>query len=126
MSSLPQKAGAFFKARTCRACLYFRLTPRATRLSAGSKRWVHSGVQLCETARGTRHEKTTEIYAASNKPYKGLPELSYPFNDLEVLVTSCGRICKHRKRINLSSVLAGQRVGIKEIDEGIWTVSFTQ
>jgi hypothetical protein len=34
----------------------------------------------------------------------------------------------HRKRINLSSLLAGQRVGIKEIqiDEGIWTVSFTQ
>jgi hypothetical protein len=30
----------------------------------------------------------------------------------------------HRKEINLSGVLAGQRVGIKEIDEGIWIVSF--
>lgn len=68
----------------------------------------------------------SEVYTASNKPYKGLPDLSYPLHDREVLVTSCGRICMHRKRINLSSVLAGQRVGIKEIDDGIWIVSFMQ
>ena len=30
----------------------------------------------------------------------------------------------HRKRVNLSQVLAGQRLGIKEVDEGIWLVSF--
>ena len=30
----------------------------------------------------------------------------------------------HRKRVNISTVLAGQRVGIKEVDEGIWIVSF--
>jgi hypothetical protein len=29
-----------------------------------------------------------------------------------------------RKRVNLSHVFAGQRVGIKEVDEGIWIVSF--
>ncbi len=29
-----------------------------------------------------------------------------------------------RKRINVSTVLAGQRLGIKEVDEGIWIVSF--
>ena len=34
------------------------------------------------------------------------------------------RICLHRKRVNLSHVFAGQRVGIKEVDEGIWIVSF--
>jgi hypothetical protein len=32
----------------------------------------------------------------------------------------------HRKRINASTVLASQRVGIKEVDEGIWIVSFMQ
>ena len=37
---------------------------------------------------------------------------------------ACGRICLHRKRVNLSHVFAGQRVGIKEVDEGIWLVSF--
>ena len=35
-----------------------------------------------------------------------------------VRVTACGRIGMHRKRINLSRVLAGQRVGIEEVDEG--------
>jgi hypothetical protein len=30
----------------------------------------------------------------------------------------------HRKKINTSTVLAGQRLGIKEVDEGIWLVSF--
>jgi hypothetical protein len=41
-----------------------------------------------------------------------------------MLVTACGRICLHRKKINISTVLAGQRVGIKEVDDGIWLVSF--
>ena len=30
----------------------------------------------------------------------------------------------HRKKINLSTVLAGQTLGIKEVDEGIWLASF--
>ena len=45
-------------------------------------------------------------------------------HDRDVLVTACGRIYMHRKRINVSTVLAGQRLGIKEVDEGIWIVSF--
>ncbi len=45
-------------------------------------------------------------------------------HDRDVLVTACGRICMHRKRINISTVLAGQRLGIKEVDEGIWLVGF--
>ena len=64
--------------------------------------------------------------AASPTTYRGLPELTYPLHDRDVLVTACGRICMHRKRINISTVLAGQRVGIKEVDEGIWIVSFMQ
>lgn len=64
-----------------------------------------------------------EAYA-SPRPYSGLPELSYPLHDRDVLVTACGRICMHRKRVNVSQVFAGQRLGIKEVDEGIWIVSF--
>ena len=30
----------------------------------------------------------------------------------------------HRKKINISTVLAGQKLGIKEIDDGICIVSF--
>ena len=29
----------------------------------------------------------------------------------------------HRKKINVSTVLAGQRLGLKEVDDGIWLVS---
>jgi transposase InsO family protein len=65
-----------------------------------------------------------EVYSASTRPYNGLPDVRYPFHDRDVLVTACGRICLHRKKINISTVLAGQRLGIKEVDEGIWIVSF--
>ena len=67
-----------------------------------------------------------ELYSASVRPYEGLPDVSYPLHDRDALVTACGRICMHRKKINISQVLAGQRVGIKEVDEGIWIVSFMQ
>jgi transposase InsO family protein len=65
-----------------------------------------------------------EIYTPSSRPYRGLPELNYPFHDQDILVTACGRICLHRKRINLSTVFAGQTLGIKEVEDGIWLVSF--
>lgn len=65
-----------------------------------------------------------EVYSASPRPYEGLPELDYPFHDRDILVTACGRICMYRKKINISTVLAGQRLGVKEIDDGIWLVSF--
>ena len=65
-----------------------------------------------------------EVYTRSQRPYQGLTELTYPFHDKDMMVTSCGRICMHRKKINLSTVMAGQRVGIKEVDDGIWLVSF--
>ena len=65
-----------------------------------------------------------ELYIPSSNPYFGLPNLTYPLHDREYLVTSCGRICMHRKKINISTVLAGQKLGLKEVDEGIWLVSF--
>ncbi len=65
-----------------------------------------------------------EVYSAAATRYRGLPELSSPLHHRDVLITACGRLCMHRKRISISHVLAGQRVGIKEVDEGIWLVSF--
>ena len=65
-----------------------------------------------------------ELYRPSKRPYDGLPELDYPFHDRDALVTACGRICMHRKKINLSTALAGQRVGLTEVDDGIWLVTF--
>ena len=65
-----------------------------------------------------------EIYTPSTRPYQGILEPHYPFHDRTVMVTSCGRLCLFRKKINLSTCLAGQAVGVKEVDEGIWLVSF--
>ena len=65
-----------------------------------------------------------EVYRPSSRAYDGLPEVEYPFHDRDILVTACGRICMHRKKINVSTVMAGQKLGIKEIEDGIWIVSF--
>ena len=65
-----------------------------------------------------------ELYTSSPRPYQGLGELEYPFHDRTVTVTSCGRICLGSRKINLSAVFAGQNVGIKEVSEKIWLVTF--
>jgi transposase InsO family protein len=69
-------------------------------------------------------KRPADLYRPSTRPYRGLPELSYPFHDREITITACGRICLHRKKINLSTVFAGQAVGIKEVDDAVWLVSF--
>ena len=65
-----------------------------------------------------------ECYAPSTRPYIGLPELDYPLHDKTITVTTCGRICFNRQKINLSIVFAGQKVGIKQVSEEIWLVTF--
>jgi transposase InsO family protein len=65
-----------------------------------------------------------DLYGTSPRAYRGLPDLEYPFHDRDILVTACGRICMHQKKINISTVLANQKLGLKEVDEGIWLVSF--
>ena len=65
-----------------------------------------------------------ELYQPSPRIYDGLPEIDYPMHDRDILVTVCGRICMHRKKINISTALSGQKLGIKEVDDGIWLVSF--
>jgi len=65
-----------------------------------------------------------EVYSPSLRPYAGIPEQIYPFHDRTLMVTNCGRLCLYRKKINLTRSLAGQAVGVKEVDDSIWLVSF--
>ena len=65
-----------------------------------------------------------ELYHPSPRPYRGLEDLDYPFHDHAHIVTRCGRICFGRRKINLSTVFAGQKVGVKEVSDRIWLVSF--
>lgn len=66
----------------------------------------------------------SEFYKPSDRVYRGLPELEYPMHDKTITVTECGRICLHTKKINFSQVFAGQKVGVKEIEDRIWQLSF--
>ena len=65
-----------------------------------------------------------ELYAPSTRPYTGSPDVDYPFHDTTFTVTTCGRICFHGRKINLSHVFAGQSVGITQVSEHIWLVTF--
>ncbi len=65
-----------------------------------------------------------DIYTPSARVYEPPPEPDYPFHDRTVRVTRCGRICIGRRKINLSTVFAGQTVGISQVDDQVWLVSF--
>jgi hypothetical protein len=77
----------------------------------------HEGIQMKTPA---------SLYEPSTRIYKGLPELQYPFHDRTVVITECGRICLDRRKISVSTVLGGQKVGIKQVDDQIWQVSFME
>jgi len=63
-------------------------------------------------------------YRPSSRPYEGLVELAYPLHDWTAIVTTCGRICYEKRKVNLSTVFAGQKVGVAQVSEHIWLVSF--
>ena len=66
----------------------------------------------------------SQVYEPSQRPYRGFPEINDPWHDRDVLVSTCGRISMKRKKIYISTSMVGQRLGIKEVDDGIWLVSF--
>ena len=64
------------------------------------------------------------VYARSARVYRGLEELTYPFHDATFTVTQCGRICFKARKVNLSHVFAGQNVGVTQVSERVWLVTF--
>jgi putative transposase len=67
-----------------------------------------------------------DLYARSPRVYRGLDELTYPFHDTTITVTHCGRVCFKGRKVNLSHALAGQNVGVTQVGERIWLVTFMQ
>ena len=65
-----------------------------------------------------------ELYTPSARVYEPPGPPDYPFHDRAIRVTSCGRICIGRRKINLSTAFAGQTVGVREVEDQIWLVSF--
>ena len=70
-----------------------------------------------EGARRALHARHRASIAASRSS-------TYPFHDATVTVTHCGRICFNGRKINLSHVFAGQNVGVTQVGERIWLVTF--
>jgi transposase InsO family protein len=66
-----------------------------------------------------------DFYRNSERKYRGLPELEYPLADDVMLVRAPGLIIfsKHAK-CYLTEALVGQRVGIREIDDCKWLITF--
>ncbi len=67
-----------------------------------------------------------ELYTPSARIYAAPAEPEYPFHDRTVRVTQCGRICLEGRKISLSKSFADQLVGIREVGEKIWLVSFME
>lgn len=67
-----------------------------------------------------------EIYTNSTRIYSGLTPFNYYLHDKTVTITHCGRVCLDGKKIHISTVLAGQDVGIRQVEENVWLTSFMQ
>jgi putative transposase len=67
-----------------------------------------------------------DVYTPSARPYRPPEEPEYPFHDRAIKVTKCGRLCIGQRKVNLSTVFAGQKVGIREVADRIWLVSFME
>jgi putative transposase len=63
-------------------------------------------------------------YTPSARPYRGLDDLEYPFHDWTAVVTHCGRLCYQGRKINISQVFAGQKLGVKQTSDQVWLVTF--
>lgn len=65
-----------------------------------------------------------ELYTPSPREFFYPQDPEYPLHDRTIKVTRCGRICIGRRKINLSTVFAGQCVGVREVADEVWLVSF--
>jgi putative transposase len=65
-----------------------------------------------------------DLYTRSPRLYRGLDDLTYPFHDQTITVTQRGRICFKGRKVNLSHVFAGQNVGVTQLGDRIWLVTF--
>ena len=73
---------------------------------------------------GIDNKYPSELYKPSVREFEPPKPLYHPFHDQTITVTQCGRICSHGMKVSLSRAFAGQEVGIKELEDGIWIVSF--
>ena len=67
-----------------------------------------------------------DVYTPSGREYRPPEEPEYPYHDRTIRVTRCGRICFGGRKINFSVVFASQRVGLREVADQVWQVTFME
>ena len=77
-----------------------------------------------EATRPSTAPARADLYTLSARVYEPPAPPDYPFHDRAIRVTRCGRLCIGRRKINLSAAFAGQTVGVREVEDPIWLVSF--
>ena len=95
---------------------------------ASSSHHVHAHlrryVEKVRATQGLGGAYPGELYTPSAREFHQPDEPVYPFLDRTLRVHHCGRICIGKRKIHLSTVFAGQLVGIREVDSDVWLVSF--
>ena len=104
-------------------------------LTARSVRTLGSRAHAPDAEEGSHHAAGEELPETASEKYPAelkrldaavsrTTRAGYPFHDRTVTVTSCGRTCLGGRKIDLSHAFAGQALGIKEVAEKIWLVTF--
>lgn len=71
-----------------------------------------------------------DFYVSSSRRFPDvLPEPEYPLDDISVTIGRCGHVYipgtgRKTGHMFISSALAGERVGLRELDDRLWLVSF--
>lgn len=69
--------------------------------------------------------RPVDVYEPSTRQLPTtMPDLDYPLHDEIVRVRSSGDITFGRRKVYLATALAGVEVGMRELDDGRWLVSF--
>ena len=100
---------------------------RRRRTSCSSRRASIPSCTSSTTSGRTRRSTWRRPPAAISRrrgPIRASRSWSIPRHDWTAVITTCGRICYQRRKINVSQVFAGQKVGVKQVDEHIWLVTF--
>lgn len=75
---------------------------------------------------GINMQCPSDLYSKSASPYPGyLKDIEYPSADRVVRVTNCGQIyIGNNKKVHISEVFRYQTLGLKEVEEDLFEVSF--
>jgi putative transposase len=71
---------------------------------------------------GSRTSNPIDAYRATERVLN--ESCSRRIADATVMITNCGRICWQARKMNVSQVFAGQQVGITQVGERVWLVTF--